>query len=332
MLVLDRVATITVRLTIVFASIFVVGVVAFTLPSLGGRLSLPLLPSGIAVAAAYRWGRRMWPAIFAAAMAIELWLHHTFQQAIGVGAGLAGGAWLSAWLMERGGFDSNFSRAKDVPLFIVCAVIGMTLAPTFGMAGLIFSGDNSFATATNRDLWIEWTGWWSNTTTGVLLLAPILLAYSRKSLARVCEHWGEGALWLIGLVICCGWILLAAQPNVRPLIVVLANILVVVSAIRFGLVVSALRSICDFDNDGDQRGIRSWSVCAARQDMSFITIWSFIAALSGLSLIITALLAERDSAAWRSLHAEHRYEQVFNGCAQPLWVHAQGHVAVSSGE
>src|SRR5271169_3794032 len=53
----DRVATFTVRLIIVFASIFVVGAVAFALPSLGGRLSLPLLPSGIAVAAAYRCGR-----------------------------------------------------------------------------------------------------------------------------------------------------------------------------------------------------------------------------------------------------------------------------------
>ncbi len=323
MLVLDRVATITVRLTIVFASIFVVGVVAFTLPSLGGRLSLPLLPSGIAVAAAYRWGRRMWPAIFAAAMAIELWLHHTFQQAIGVGAGLAGGAWLSAWLMERGGFDSNFSRAKDVPLFIVCAVIGMTLAPTFGMAGLIFSGDNSFATATNRDLWIEWTGWWSNTTTGVLLLAPILLAYSRKSLARVCEHWGEGALWLIGLVICCGWILLAAQPNVRPLIVVLANILVVVSAIRFGLVVSALGAFAILTMTAISAEFAIGAFALLDKTLSFITIWSFIAALSGLSLIITALLAERDSAAVAKLHAEHRYEQVFNGCAQPLWVHAR---------
>src|SRR5580692_7105200 len=323
MLVLDRVAAITVRLTIVFASIFIVGVVAFTLPSLGGRLSLPLLPSGIAVAAAYRWRRRMWPAIFAAAMAIELWLHHTFPEAIGVGAGLAGGAWLTAWLMERGGFDSNFSRAKDVPLFIVSAVIGMTLAPSFGMAGLIFGGDNSFATATNRDLWIQWTGWWSNTTTGVLLLAPILLAYSRKSLARVREHWGEGALWLIGLVICYGWILLAPQPNARPLIVVLANILVVVSAIRFGLVVAALGAFAILTMTAISAAFTVGAFALLERTLSFITIWSFIAALSGFSLIITALLAERDSAALEKLRAEHRYEQVFNGGPQPLWVHAR---------
>jgi PAS domain S-box-containing protein len=321
MLELDRVATITVRLTIVFASIFIVGVVAFTLPSLGGRLSLPLLPSGIAVAAAFRWGRRMWPAVFAAGMAIELWLHHTLPEAIGVGVGLAGAAWLTAWLMERGGFDSSFSRAKDVPLFIVAAVIGMTMAPTFGLAGEFFGG--SLATASPWDFWVRWIRWWSNTTTGVFLIAPILLAYSRKSLERVLEHWGEGALWLIGLVVCCGWIVLAPQPNVRPLIIVLANILVVVSAIRFGLVVSALGAFAILTMTAISAAFTVGAFAQLDKTQSIVTIWSFIASLSGLSLIITALLAERDSAAAAKLHAEHRYEQVFNGCAQPLWVHAR---------
>src|SRR6202451_2561786 len=123
MLELDRVATITVRLTIVFASIFIVGVIDFKLPRLGGRLSLLLLPSGIAVAAAFRWGRRMWPAVFAAGMAIELWLHHTFPEAIGVGVGLAGAAWLTAWVVERGGVGSKFFSAHGgAPFFVGAGV------------------------------------------------------------------------------------------------------------------------------------------------------------------------------------------------------------------
>src|SRR5271154_5728547 len=320
---LDRVATITVRLTIVFASIFIVGVVAFTLPSLGGRLSLPLLPSGIAVAAAFRWGRRMWPAVFAAGMAIELWLRHTFPEAIGVGVGLASAAWLTAWLMDRGVFDSIFSRARDVPLFIVAAVIGMTMAPTFGLAGEFFGGDKSLATATPWDFWILWIRWWSNSTTGVFLTAPILLAYSRNSLARVLEHWGEGALWLIGLVICCGWILLAPLPGARPLIVVLANILIVVSAIRFGLVVAALGAFGILTMTAISAAFTMGAFAQLDKTQSIVTIWSFIASLSGLSLIITALLAERDSAALEKLRAEQRYAEVFNGCPQPLWVHAR---------
>ena len=323
MLVPDRVATITVRLIIVFASIFVVGALAFTLPSLGGRLSLPLLPSGIAVAAACRWGRRMCPAVFVAGLAIELSLHHTLLDAIGVGAGLASGAWLTAWLMEQGGFDSNFARAKDVPLFILAAAVGMTLAPTFGYLGVYFGGDSAFATEVSRGFWIRWIRWWSTTTTGVLLVGPILLAYSRKSLARVREHWAEGALWLLGVIICCSWILLAPQPSARPLIVVLANILVVVSAIRFGLVVAAVGSFAIVSATAIGMAFTVGAFAPFDSTMSLVMIWSFIASLSGLSLIITALLAERDSAALEKLHAEQRYAQVFNGCPQPLWVHSR---------
>src|SRR5271165_4867260 len=319
----DRVAAVTVRLIIVFASIFVVGVVAFTLPSLGGRLSLPLLPSGIAVAAAYRWGRRMCPAVFFAGMAIELWLQQTLMDAVGIGAGLAGGAWLAAWLMERGGFDASFARAKDVPLFILAAAVGMTLAPTCGFLGFYLGGDKAFATEVTWDRWLSWIRWWSNTTTGVLLVGPILLAYSRKSLARVLEHWAEAALWLIGLIICCSWILLAPLPSARPLIVVLANILVVVSAIRFGLVVAAVGSFAILSMTAISAGFTVGAFAQLDRNLSQVTIWAFIASLSGLSLIITALLAERDSAALERLRAEHRYEQVFNGCPQPLWVYAR---------
>jgi len=320
----DRAATIALRLIMVFASIFVVGVLAFKLlPSLGGRLSLPLLPSGIAVAAAYRWGRRMLPAIVAAGMAIELSLHQTLAGAIGVGIGLAVGAWLAAWLMERRGFDSSFSRAKDVPLFSIAAAVGMTLAPTFAFLGLYLGGDKLFMTETVWGLCVRWIRWWSNTTTGVFLVGPLLLAYSRQSLARLLEHWGEGALLLIALIICCGWILLAPVPSARPLIVVLANILVVVSAIRFGLVVAAAGA---FSISALTAISASFSVGAFAQldkTQSMVTIWSFIALLSGLSLIITALLAERDSAARAKLRAEQRYAEVFKGCPQPLWVHAR---------
>ena len=52
-----------------------------------------------------------------------------------------------------------------------------------------------------------------------------------------------------------------------------------------------------------------------------ITIWTLIAALTGLTLIVTALLAERDAASLERLRAEQRYAQIFNGSPQPIWVH-----------
>jgi integral membrane sensor domain MASE1 len=171
MLQRERIATLGLRLVIVFLAIFALGVLPFALKTIAGaRLILPLIPSGIAVAATYRWGRKVWPAIFAGGLGIELWIHQAVVASIGVAIGLASAAWLSAWLMERGGFDSSFARAKDVPLFIVAAAAGMTLAPTFALLGYFFAGSKAFALDP-----VHWIRWWSNVISGVLLVSPILL-------------------------------------------------------------------------------------------------------------------------------------------------------------
>jgi PAS domain S-box-containing protein len=310
-------ATILIRLLIVFASIFALGVISYALPSIGSRFALPILPSGIAVAAYYRWGQRMSLAVFAAGMAIELWLHAPLLDAIGVGVGLSGGAFLAAWLMQRSGFDPNFSRSKDVPLFMLSAAVGMTLAPTFGLLGLYFAG-----TKTAFDP-ARWVSWWSNTTSGVLLLAPVLMAYSRQSLARFFEKWIEGALWLLGLVVCCATIVVAQGAVVRPPMAVLAIVLIVVGAIRFGLMTAVAGSfaITTMTSISAAFGVGLFARVTPFQGHAII--WSFIAALSGLSFIITALLAERDAAGLERLRAEQRYAQIFNGSPQPLWVHAR---------
>jgi signal transduction histidine kinase len=311
--------TLGIRLLVVFAAIFAFGAFAFALPSMGARLSLPILPSGIAAAAAYRWGRRMWPAIFAAGAAIDLSTGQPLITSAGVGIGLAGGACLCAWLMEIGGFDAGFSRARDVPVFILAAACGMTLAPTFGLMGFYFGGNRSFSIDA-----IHWIRWWSNAACGVILLGPILLAYSRQSFARFREHWLEGLLWALGIMICCGSILLAQGPTGRPLIVVLANILIVVGAIRFGLVVAAGGSFAITTMTAVSAAFGLGAFAQLDELQGLVIIWSLSASLSGLSLIITALLAERDDAALEKLRAEQRYAQVFNGSPQPLWVHARG--------
>src|ERR1700690_4083629 len=86
MLAQDRI-TKMLRLVLVFASIFTVGAIGFSLPSIGSRLTLSLMPSGVAFAASFRWGRRMWPAVFLAGMAIDLWNHQPLWASLGVGIG-----------------------------------------------------------------------------------------------------------------------------------------------------------------------------------------------------------------------------------------------------
>jgi PAS domain S-box-containing protein len=314
----DRITTKALRLLLVFISIFGVAAVGISLQRFGGSLTFSYLPNGIAVAFTYRFGRRVWPAVFLAGLAIILWTHQPLTAGIGVGIGLASGAWASAWLLERSGFDRDFSRAKDVPLFVLSIGAGMTLAPLFSLSGYYLSGMRDFATDPSH-----WVRWWGNAVAGALLLGPILMAYNRKSFERFTAHWPEGGLWLFGLLVCCASIMLAPGDLGRPLIVVFAFILVVVSAMRFGLVLAAGASFVISTMTAISAAFSVGAFSQFNQLQGLVTIWSFIASLSGLSVIITALLGERDAAGNEALRAEQRYAQIFNGSPQPLWVHAR---------
>ncbi len=309
----------TVRLLIVFAAVFLAGAVAFALPRLGGRLAVPLLPSGFALALTYRWGRGVWPAVFAAGFAIDLCFGQPILASIGVGTGLASGTWVAVRLLERGGFDESFSRAKDVPLFLLAVAIGMTLAPTFGLLGFYFSGSTSFAISP-----INWIRWWNNAASGAFLVGPPLMAYNRRSFDRILQHWRESALFLLGLFILCVAILAATADTLRPLVMVSSLFLVVISAVRFGLVAAAGASFA-VSTVAATSVIFGIGLFGQYQPLGgLVLIWSFVGGLAGVSLIITALLGERDTASLEVLRAEQRYAQIFNGSPQPLWVHAPG--------
>ena len=124
------------RALLVVAVTFATGAVGFALPHWGARLALPLLPSGVAVGALVRFGRGLWPAVFAAEFAIELWNGTPVLAGLVVAAGLPAGAWVTAWLLERRHFDPTFARARDVPLFLGATVVGMALSATIGLLGL----------------------------------------------------------------------------------------------------------------------------------------------------------------------------------------------------
>jgi len=194
----------------------------------------------------------------------------------------------------------------------------MILAPTFGLTGFYMSGAYEFATDPSN-----WVRWWSNSISGALLVGPILVAYRRNSFDRFLKHWVESGLWLLGTIICCGAILLAPGTLGRPLIVLFSIILIVISAIRFGLVLAASASFVISTMTALSVAFSIGAFAEFNQLQGLVTVWSFIASLSGLSLIITSLLGERDSASLEVLRAEQRYAQIFYGSPHPQWVHAR---------
>src|ERR1700733_13222874 len=92
----------------VFAAIFVSGALGSSLPSIGSRISLFLLPSGFAVAAMCRWGLRMWPAVLLGGLGVDLWQERPLFGSFVAGAGLAASSAFTLWLPESCGFDRSF--------------------------------------------------------------------------------------------------------------------------------------------------------------------------------------------------------------------------------
>src|ERR1700744_5681278 len=122
------------------------------------------------------------------------------------------------------------------------------------------------------------------------------------------------------LMVFCLFILFFAAGWWSPArLVVFAFILVVGSAMRFGLVLAAGASFVISTMTAISAAFSVGAFANYNQLQGLVTIWSFIASLSGLSIIITALLGERDAAGNEALRAEQRYAQIFNGSPQPLW-------------
>lgn len=287
------------------------------MPRFGARLPLPVLPAGVAVGLMYRWGYRVWPAALFASLGIDLSQGHPLNGALVVAVGFCAATALTVYLLERGRFDRRFCRARDVPIFIVAAVVGMSVAATFGMLAFRVGGS-----LWEAPTFLKWVRWWSNTTVGVLLVGPLIVGAGRESLERLRGQRLVAAFWLLAVLACCASIVLTAQPLVRPLRVMFALSVIVVGAFRFGLVPTGTAALVIIATATYSFAFGHGAFALLTPLEGLVLMWVGAASLTGVALVTTALLAERDAAALERLRAEHRYAQVFEANPQPLWVYA----------
>jgi PAS domain S-box-containing protein len=163
-------------------------------------------PTGIAIAALLLFGVRLWPAIFFGALIANLRTDVSAVTAAGIAVGNTLEAVVACWLLNLNGpFDSSFSKLKDVLRFVVCAsLIGPAVSATIGTTSLCLAGSASW----NRfpGLWVTW---WLGDAFGALVVAPFILAWSRKrshSAAGVVESIVLlGLLFAVAMVLLGGW-------------------------------------------------------------------------------------------------------------------------------
>jgi serine phosphatase RsbU (regulator of sigma subunit)/anti-sigma regulatory factor (Ser/Thr protein kinase) len=182
---------------------------------LGARLGLALSlveenvtplwpPTGIAVAAFLLLGRRLWPAVAVAALAVNLPISATVVAAIVTAAGNTAGPLVAATLLRRVGFRRQLDRYRDaLAVVFLGALVSMLVSATVGATTLALSGVVPVAQFPSA-----WAVWWTGDAMGVLVVTPFLLSLPlhREQPAWTWTQWVEAGGVLVLTTVVTLWV------------------------------------------------------------------------------------------------------------------------------
>jgi signal transduction histidine kinase/ActR/RegA family two-component response regulator len=135
-------------------------------------------PTGIALAAALLFGRRVWPALFVGAFLVNIGTTGSIASSVGIAIGNTLEALVGAFLVERYASGMRvFERAGTALRFILLAgLVGTAIGATIGVASLAVTGE-----AERTALGAIWLTWWLGDAAGALIVAPLLLLWGTVS-------------------------------------------------------------------------------------------------------------------------------------------------------
>ena len=151
----------------------VVGRIELSLNPVDTFATLFWLPAGIALAALFLYGYRLWPIIMLAAFAVNVSVGAGLMVSLGMAAGetlqALGGAY---FLKKYTDFNPTLARLHDSLWLITVSFISTLISPTIGAASVWLGGAVGAAGA--GALWVSgWTGG----ALGTLMVAPLVLKW-----------------------------------------------------------------------------------------------------------------------------------------------------------
>jgi serine phosphatase RsbU (regulator of sigma subunit)/integral membrane sensor domain MASE1/anti-sigma regulatory factor (Ser/Thr protein kinase) len=268
---------------------------------LGARLGLALSlvqanvtplwpPTGIAVAAFLLFGRRLWPAVAVAALAVNLPITAGVLAAGVTAVGNTVAPLLAVTLLRQVGFRQQLDRNRDaLAIVFLGALASMLVSATVGAATLALSGAVPVA-----DFPTAWLVWWTGDAMGVLVVTPFLLSLPLhgEHPAWTRTRWLE-AVGVLGLT--SGVTVWATSTHLGVLFLVLPVLgyaawrLQLRGAAPAALVVSLVATWAAVNERGP------FAVGSVADRM--VTLQAFNASVALTSLILAAVVTERMQAA-----------------------------------
>lgn len=277
------------RLILVFAAYCLTGWLGLFVPFESDKVTLFWLPSGIAVAAFYRWSINLWPGVFLAALALNLSTGASLPTNIAIATTSTLAPIASVLLLHWAKCDITHLRRANTLCFLTLASLGMLVSAVGGGIALSLGHHQTL----DSSIYIALV-WWMGDSLGVFLATPLLVNISRDHIDKVrvrkLDFIIVFAISLIVGLLC--FPLNNYADNVHLPIVFTSFVCVAWAALGFGLLGSALTTI-------GFSFLAIWSsvhhlgpFVLPEWQLSYWVIWIYAASMTILGLMITAAHTE----------------------------------------
>lgn len=276
-----------IRITLVTLAYIATGWLGLSVPFAASKITLFWLPTGIAIAALYRWSIHIWPGIFLGALLTNLADGSSLPLNVMIAFGNTLGPIAALLLLRRFNCQMLQMHKANALCFFAIAIVTMLIPAAIGCLTLTHIAHYDI----NRYTFLAW---WMGDSLGALLAAPFLIGLTTESALKLIEKWSEA----IAILTISFFVALLCFPlnNINAdahLPIVFTSFLCVAwAALRLGLLGSALSTL-------GFSFIAIWSTVNhlgpfSSNDIhiSYYLIWLYSASLTLLGLMITIASAE----------------------------------------
>ena len=290
---------------------------ALTFFSANGVVSIVWPPSGVALAALLIGGRGYFPGVFLGAFLANAMTGLALGAAASIAAGNTMEALLGAWLLMRHGrFDSSLRTLGDylwlilLGGFVACSVAALNGSTTLLVSGFI-----------NPDAYVpNLLHWWMGDVLGVVLIAPLILAFQRAPDGWIEPKQIAEAALLLGLMFTVNQIVFlewfynshedilfgqVARGYWMFLFVTLVAARLGTWGVAIALIMTAMQALL-----GASLGLGFFAHDIAQTGL--ITFWFYMMTLSVVGVALATHFAERKQAEKALLASERKYRTLFD--------------------
>jgi PAS domain S-box-containing protein len=284
-----------VQVALLAAAYFVAAKLALLLAIPPGYATALWPPSGIALAAVLMLGPRVWPGVFIGSALANLHIEGAVLASALIAAGSSAQALVAGALLRRHvGVPYRFASVRQVVVFVLLCAGAAVIAPTVALLPLAAAHE-----LPTQDLFWNWWTWWQGDTSGMLVVAPLVLSWvAPDTITWTRRRVLEGAAFWVLLLLTTDLVFRGGFGEVHPYSTTFVLVpMVVWAAFRFHQrgVTTATAAVC---------GIALWYTLVHYSGpfssqpihQALVLLLAFISTLVVTGLVLSAVLGQLDAA------------------------------------